>query len=66
VRALTSNKLRSSVLYPLRRRVVYGEARPPDPALMAELRRRYKHEVVAASEYLGRDLVKLWGYDGVE
>jgi hypothetical protein len=66
VRALTSSRLRSSLFYPLRRRVVYGEARPPDPALMAELRRRYKHEVLAASEYLGRDLVTLWGYDHVE
>ncbi len=30
---------------------------------MAELRRRYKPEVAALSEYLGRDLVALWGYD---
>jgi hypothetical protein len=65
VRTLTSSRMRGTVLYPLRRRVVYGEAQPPDPALTAELRRRYKHEVVAASEYLGRDLVALWGYDSV-
>ncbi len=30
---------------------------------MAELRVRYKPEVVALSEYLGRDLVREWGYD---
>ena len=30
---------------------------------MLELRRRFKPEVVALSEYLGRDLVTLWGYD---
>ena len=30
---------------------------------MLELRRRFKGEVVALSEYLGRDLVRLWGYD---
>ena len=30
---------------------------------MLELRRRFKGEVVALSEYLDRDLVSLWGYD---
>jgi hypothetical protein len=33
---------------------------------MTELRRRFKPEVVALSEYLGRDLVTLWGYDRVD
>ena len=32
-------------------------ARPPDEELMMELRRRFKPEVVALSEYLDRDLV---------
>ena len=32
---------------------------------MAELRRRFKPEVVALSEHLGRDLVTLWGYDRI-
>jgi RNAse (barnase) inhibitor barstar len=27
------------------------------------LKRRFKGEVVALSEYLGRDLVTLWDYD---
>jgi len=31
---------------------------------MAELRRRFKEEVEALSEYLGRDLVTLWGGGG--
>ena len=30
---------------------------------MLELRRRFKPEAQALSEYLGRDLVSLWGYD---
>jgi hypothetical protein len=30
---------------------------------MLQLRRRFKDEVEALSEYLDRDLVKLWGYD---
>jgi hypothetical protein len=45
------------------RRVVYKPPPPPDERLMLELRRRFKGEVVALSEYLGRDLVEEWGYD---
>jgi Sulfotransferase family len=45
------------------RRLVYGEPRPPDETVLIELRRRFRDEVVALSEYLGRDLVTLWGYD---
>ena len=33
---------------------------------MRELRARFKPEVVALSEYLGRDLVSLWGYRDVD
>ena len=36
-----------------------------DERLVEELRRRYKPEVEALSDYLGRDLVALWGYDDV-
>ncbi len=32
---------------------------------MAELRRDMKQEVIALSEYLGKDLVALWGYGDV-
>ena len=41
-----------------------GEPEAPDEQLMGELRARFKPEVVALSEYLDRDLVTLWGYDG--
>jgi len=63
--ALTSSRLRRDVLHPMRRRVLYGAPPPPDEAFMLELRRRFKGEVMALSEYLDRDLVSLWGYDGV-
>ena len=33
---------------------------------MTELRRRFKGEVIALSEYLDRDLVTLWGYDRLD
>jgi hypothetical protein len=49
----------------LRRRLVYGRPSPADEALTRELRQRFRPEVVALSEYLGRDLVKLWGYDSL-
>ena len=65
VKAITPTRLRDAALQATRRRVVYGEPRPPDEALMLELRRRFKGEVVALSEYLDRDLVTLWGYDDV-
>ena len=65
IKTLTSSRLRREVLYPLRRRVVFAEAPPVDEELMAELRGRFKGEVIALGEYLGRDLVTLWGYDRV-
>jgi hypothetical protein len=65
VKGLTSRRLRHGALRVARRRLVYGEPRPVDDALMLELRRRFSDEVVALSEYLGRDLVSLWGYDSI-
>jgi hypothetical protein len=44
------------------RRRAYRQPEPPDPELMAELRRRFAPEVAALSEYLDRDLATLWGY----
>jgi hypothetical protein len=65
VKALTPGRLRSGALRVTQRHVVHGSTRPPDEALMLELRRRYKGEVIALSEYLGRDLVSMWGYDDI-
>ena len=42
------------------------EPEPADEQLMIELRRRFKPEVEALSEYVGRDLVALWGYDRLD
>jgi hypothetical protein len=63
--AHTARRRNASPLSELWRRTVYTEARPPDDELLLELRRRFKPEVVALSEYLGRDLVSLWGYDNI-
>jgi hypothetical protein len=50
----------------LRNRIFYQQPEPPDEQLMLELRRRFKPEVTALSEHLGRDLVTLWGYDSLD
>jgi len=63
-RALTSRRIRGA-LAPVRRRLLWSEPEPVDHELTAEIRARYKGEVEAISEHLGRDLVKLWGYDDV-
>ena len=47
------------------RRFVYTAPPPPDEEIMQDLRSRFRPEVHALSEYLGRDLVSLWGYDRV-
>ncbi|TML00131.1 MAG: sulfotransferase [Actinobacteria bacterium] len=65
ITGLTSRRFREAHLYPLWKRIQYAAPRPPDEQLMLELRRQFKPEVVAISEYLGRDLVSLWGYDKV-
>ena len=65
MKALAPERLRKSALRLTQRKIVYAKPRPPDEELMLELRRRFKGEVVALSEYLQRDLVTLWGYDGI-
>ena len=63
---LMSKETRRRVIYPVRRRLLYGDPLPADERLMADLRKRYRDEVVALSEYLDRDLVNLWGYDDLD
>jgi Sulfotransferase family len=59
-------RTRGTAYRAIRRRVVYGKPESADADFMNELRRRFKPEVVALSEYLDRDLVSLWGYEDVE
>jgi len=65
MKAIMPPTLRSRAIQTAQRHVVNGRPRPPEEEVMLELRRRFKGEVVALSEYLGRDLVSLWGYDRV-
>ena len=66
VNALTSKLAGSTAFKTQWRRVAYRAPNEPDEKFMVELRRRSKGEVVALSEYLGRDLVTLWGYDSLD
>jgi hypothetical protein len=47
----------------IRLAIVHGRPPAPDDELMAELRARYRPDVEELSEYLGRDLISLWGYN---
>jgi hypothetical protein len=66
IKTVTPREVRRSALSLVKRRIVYGEPRPDDEMFMTELRRRFAPEVAAVSEYLGRDLVRIWGYDALE
>lgn len=61
--AVTPRGARRRLLAATQRRVVHGAPPPPDPEFMAQLRERFRGEVEAVGEHLGRDLVGLWGYD---
>jgi hypothetical protein len=65
VKTLTTRGLRRRMTRAIRSRIVTANTPPYDESFMIELRRRFKPEVVALSEYLDRDLVSLWGYDDV-
>jgi len=66
VNTLMPGPLRSDAIARIWRRTVYSVPPPPDEELLLELRRRFKGEVVALSDHLGRDLVTLWGYDAID
>jgi hypothetical protein len=62
VRTLTPRRMRREALVAMQRRVLYATDRSADEELALELRGRYRGEVTALSEYLGRDLLTLWGF----
>jgi hypothetical protein len=63
IKAVTPTQLRRDAHVSIRRRILYGRPRPPEESLTTELRSRLRPEVVALSEYLGRDLISFWGYE---
>ena len=65
IKAVVPQNLRRRALSSTKRHLVFSEPQPPDERLVADLRLRFKGEVEALGEYLERDLVRLWGYDGI-
>ncbi|TML00109.1 MAG: sulfotransferase [Actinobacteria bacterium] len=63
IKAVTPQKLRRGPLRRVKERLVFNAPSPPDASVMNEVRHRFAGEVRALSEYIGRDLVTLWGYD---
>jgi Sulfotransferase family len=63
IRRLVPESVRRGALPALRRRVVHSGPPQVDEQVMLQLRVRFRGEVEALSEYLGRDLIELWGYD---
>ncbi|HEX3909877.1 MAG TPA: sulfotransferase [Solirubrobacteraceae bacterium] len=63
--AVAPERVRSEAIAGAFRRLTYGGEQRTDEHLMRELRRRFHGEVQAAGEYLGRDLLALWGYDRI-
>ncbi len=59
---LAPERARQRAFSALRERLVFTEPPPPDEQLMGELRERFEPEVKALSDYIGRDLLALWGY----
>jgi len=66
VNALTPSLLRNDVFRRRWHKLVYARPEPPDEAFMRELRARFKPEVQALGDYLGRDLMSTWGYDELD
>ena len=66
IKLVTPEAIRRNAFHAVRERVVFAEPSEPDERTLSELRVRLKPEVLAFSEYLQRDLVRLWGYDSVD
>jgi len=63
LKALTPDGPRRRALDAFRRRMIYAEPLAPDERLTRQLRKRFKSEVLALSDYLERDFAGTWGYD---
>jgi hypothetical protein len=62
IKAVSSQRMRHGALS-VQQRMQRARPQAEDDVLMRDLRRRFKPEVAALSEFLGRDLVSQWGYD---
>jgi hypothetical protein len=65
VMPVTTRRFRHRAFRFVRDNLVFGKPKAPDPELKLELQQRFREEVEAFGDYLGRDLVSLWGYENV-
>jgi hypothetical protein len=65
-RLVTPEQARRRAFRTLREKLVFATPGDADEELMLELRRRFRGEVEALAEYLDRDLVGEWGYEGLQ
>jgi hypothetical protein len=65
VKSVTTKTARERLLHAVRRNLVFGAPQPTSEALIQELKQRFRPEVEALSEYIGRNLVQEWGYQHV-
>jgi hypothetical protein len=62
-KAVVPEHARREAFKAVRGRLVFASPEAPDEQLMSELRRRFQPEVQALGDYIGRDLISLWGYE---
>jgi hypothetical protein len=62
VKLVSSRRMRQRAFVLARDHLVFGKPDEPDHQLMRELRSQFAPEVKAFGDYLGRDLLTLWGY----
>ncbi|HEY2571695.1 MAG TPA: sulfotransferase [Solirubrobacteraceae bacterium] len=65
IKKVAPQRLRRGAVRAIHSRLIYTEPPPEDELVMLELRRRFKGEVAALGDLLGRDVVRLWGYDSL-
>jgi hypothetical protein len=63
IEAVTPRSVRAKAMA-AQRRAQLAQPKPADEQLMLELRERFRVEVMEMSDYVGRDLATVWGYDG--
>jgi Sulfotransferase domain len=62
VMPFTTRRFRQNAFRFTRDKLLYAKPKPPDEELALELKRRFRDEVEAFGDYVGRDLLTLWGY----
>lgn len=66
IKTVTPEGPRRAAVHAVKQKLIFAPPLEPDEDFTRELRLRFKGEVEALSEHLERDLLALWGYDGLE